>query len=167
MTYERFTIYHEAYQDTDDMGRAIAPPFDFYIVGNSKISFNFDNEEEANRLMVFVNDLINENDVLKQQTKTKYIVNKQYEELKQFKNLANDYNIPFDKLYDVFEKSIDWDCETDCRINAIQLLRENENFKRFFKELKSSGYWNDDYLTEQDWLDVKLWINNVVNDDKE
>ena len=42
-----------------------------------------------------------------------------------------------------------------------RLNDENEQLKQFFKELKGRGYWNDDYLTEQDWFDVKQWIERV------
>ncbi len=58
------------------------------------------------------------------------LLNEQHEIIEKFTNIARKCNIPFDKLCDVFEKSIDWDCETDCKINAIQILRENEQLKQ-------------------------------------
>lgn len=41
------------------------------------------------------------------------------------------------------------------------LSEENEQLKKVFRELITSGYWDDDYLTEQDWNDLKRWIENV------
>ena len=42
-----------------------------------------------------------------------------------------------------------------------ELNDENEQLKKVFRELITSGYWDDDYLTEQDWNDLKRWIENV------
>ena len=42
-----------------------------------------------------------------------------------------------------------------------RLERENEQLKKVFRKLITSGYWDDDYLTEQDWNDLKRWIENV------
>ena len=44
---------------------------------------------------------------------------------------------------------------------ASKYLEENEQLKKVFRELITSGYWDDDYLTEQDWNDLKRWIENV------
>ena len=50
MTEKQFKVHVEGYQDTDDMGYAIAPPVIYYHVGNSEIGFNFDTEREAKML---------------------------------------------------------------------------------------------------------------------
>ena len=44
-------------------------------------------------------------------------------------------------------------------LNEFQ--KENEQLKKVFRELITSGYWDDDYLTEQDWNDLKRYIENV------
>ena len=64
------------------------------------------------------------------------LLNEQHEIIEQFTNIARKCNIPYDKLCDAFEKSIDWDCETDCKINAIQILKENEQLKFQLKECR-------------------------------
>ena len=42
-----------------------------------------------------------------------------------------------------------------------ELEKENEQLKKVFRELITSGYWDDAYLTEQDWNDLKRYIENV------
>ena len=64
MTEKRFEVHVEGYQDTDDMGYAIAPPVVYYHVGNSKIGFNFDTEREAKMLCEAWNNLVKENNEL-------------------------------------------------------------------------------------------------------
>lgn len=66
---KRFTVIQEEYQDTDDMGYAIAPPLSYYYASNSEIGFNFDDEREANRFADYINQIIDENKELKQQLK--------------------------------------------------------------------------------------------------
>lgn len=59
---KRFKVHAEEYQDTDDMGYAIAPPVMHYHVGNSEIGFNFDTEKEAEMLCEEWNKLVDENE---------------------------------------------------------------------------------------------------------
>lgn len=59
---KRFKVHAEEYQDTDDMGYAIAPPVMYYHVGNSEIGFNFDTEKEAEMLCEEWNKLVDENE---------------------------------------------------------------------------------------------------------
>lgn len=54
---EGFNVFPDAYQDTDDEGRAIAPPDVFYEVSNGWISFRIDDEFEANKLRRYLNKL--------------------------------------------------------------------------------------------------------------
>ena len=65
MTEKQFKVHAEGYQDTDDMGYAIAPPVTYYHVGNSEIGFNFDTEREAKMLCEAWNKLVEENEQLK------------------------------------------------------------------------------------------------------
>ena len=44
---------------------------------------------------------------------------------------------------------------------ADLIKEENEQLKKVFRELITSGYWDDNYLTEQDWNDLKRYIENV------
>ena len=69
MTEKQFKVHAEEYQDTDDMGYAIAPPVIYYHVGNSKIGFNFDTEKEAKMLCEEWNKLVKENELIKQENK--------------------------------------------------------------------------------------------------
>lgn len=64
---KRFSVHAEEYQDTDDMGYAIAPPIISYHVGNSEIGFNFDTEREANMLCEAWNKFVEENKQLKEE----------------------------------------------------------------------------------------------------
>ena len=42
-----------------------------------------------------------------------------------------------------------------------ELKEENKQLKGFFKKLKKSGYWTERYLIEQDWDDLKNWIELI------
>lgn len=52
-----FNVFPDVYQDTDDEGRAIAPPDVFYEVSNGWISFSINDEFEANKLSRYLNKL--------------------------------------------------------------------------------------------------------------
>ena len=95
-------------------------------------------EKTGNEIISLLNDLNNENESLKTRVDSLYheIENnigsfkknnrerlKLEKELEQFRNLADDYNIPFDKLYGAFE---------DC-------LEENEQLKSFIYGLTTKG----------------------------
>ncbi len=54
---EGFNVFPDVYQDTDDEGRAIAPPDVFYEVSNGWISFSINDEFEANKLSRYLNKL--------------------------------------------------------------------------------------------------------------
>ena len=62
MTEKRFKVHAEGYQDTDDMGYAIALLVTYYHVGNSEVGFNFDTEREAKMLCEAWNKLVEENE---------------------------------------------------------------------------------------------------------
>ena len=52
------------------------------------------------------------------------------------------------------------------RINAVEreneaLEKENREYKHFFEALKQ-GYWDEDYLTPQDWRDIKSRIETIL-----
>ena len=51
------------------------------------------------------------------------------EQLKQFKNLAIDYNIPLSKLCSAFEDALSSDTVTDLETQIMQLKEENEQLK--------------------------------------
>ena len=50
-----------------------------------------------------------------------------------------------------------------CHDCCKEIRKENNELKGFFKELKKSGYWNEKCLIEQDWSDLKSWINIVMD----
>lgn len=93
MTEKRFKVHAEEYQDTDDMGYAIAPPVTYYHVGNSEIGFNFDTEKEAEMLCEAWNKLVEENEVLKKENQQlKQTLNINLEEKKSdFKEIPDDW----------------------------------------------------------------------------
>ena len=80
MTKKQFKVHAEGYQDTDDMGYAIAPPVTYYHVGNSEIGFNFDTEREAKMLCEAWNKLVEENEQLEKENNK---LKKETNELKQ------------------------------------------------------------------------------------
>ncbi|MBQ6219934.1 MAG: hypothetical protein IJH63_00805 [Methanobrevibacter sp.] len=51
------------------------------------------------------------------------------EHLKQFKNLARDYNIPFNKLIDTFEDVLNSDTVTTLETEVAKLKEENKQLK--------------------------------------
>ena len=56
-------------------------------------------------------------------------LSKENEELTQFRNLAKDYNIPFDKLCDAFEAGLNQDTITDLETENGKLKEENRRLK--------------------------------------
>ena len=63
-------------------------------------------------------------------------ISEENKELTQFKNLARDYNIPFDKLYDAFEEDLNQDTVTDLEMKILKLKEENKQLKEENKRLK-------------------------------
>lgn len=62
-------------------------------------------------------------------------VTNQQDELQQFKNLARDYNIPFDKLYDAFESNLNNDTTIALESQIATLKSENKRLENNIDEL--------------------------------
>ena len=60
----------------------------------------------------------------------------------------------------ICDNGIELPSSTACDL-LNKLHEENEELKEVFRVLITSGYWDDDYLTEQDWNDLKRYIENV------
>ena len=64
------------------------------------------------------------------------MVTDENKQLKQFQNIAEDYNIPFDKLCTAFEDMLNCDCYTDCKNEINRYRKENEQLKQQLKDCK-------------------------------
>ena len=150
MTEKQFKVHAEEYQDTDDMGYAIAPPVIYYHVGNSKIGFNFDTEKEAKMLCEAWNKLVEENEQSKMMIATlRNIVlenedlEKENKELKDFKEKVFDLideNIKYYRKYSTLTVKMPMDCKyrKSCldnhSINVGNKAKENA-YQKLKKEL--------------------------------
>ena len=77
MTTKRFTLFKSEITD-------------LYVINDDEHEYTFagmQDKNNAERIIKLLNELNDENDILKQQLKTKYIVNKQYEENQKLKEL--------------------------------------------------------------------------------
>ena len=63
-------------------------------------------------------------------------ISEENKELEQFRNIARDYNIPFDKLCDAFEEDLNQDTVTDLETEILKLKEENKQLKEENKRLK-------------------------------
>ena len=119
MTEKRFKVHAEMYQDTDDMGYAIAPPVTYYHVGNSEIGFNFDTEKEAEMLCEAWNKLVEENEQLKNKIDTLEDDNQTYHKSLEKLNLYTKRFIPTNCINEF----------KDCKTNRYYWLDHEGNFK--------------------------------------
>lgn len=89
---------------------------------------------EADVLVDLLNDLSEENDVLKQQLKTKVIVNKQYEELQRIKQENEQLKSTIKKVTELLSDEVDLFSEkaTEHDIIAYEELKELDNKDAFY-----------------------------------
>ena len=85
-----------------------------------------------------LNELVEENDVLKQQLKTKYVVNKQYEELQKIKE-ENQYLREILDIGETNAKAI-VDVLNIQQDRIKELTKENEELKQHIKKLEKQIY---------------------------
>lgn len=91
----------------------------FEILYNGECIINVFDNDDVDEFLELLNQISEEN-----------------KELTQFKNLARDYNIPFDKLYDAFEEDLNQDTVTDLEMKILKLKEENKQLKEENKRLK-------------------------------
>ena len=96
--------------------------------------YGIDKEFTSDEFEDFLNELNDENDILKQQLQTRYIVNKQYEELQRVK-----------KENDELKKQVE-----DCRdYNAILYKNCIQKDKRWLKRIKRVEDELEEYVKEK------------------
>lgn len=88
------------------------------------------------------------------------VTNKTYSDNRSLEKLINSLyeqirDLEYQLEYNINQKEV-------CFKDAGILGKENEKFHLFFDELKKSGYWKDSYLTEQDWTELKIWIDMML-----
>ena len=130
----------------------------YYLDGEYWESWDNFGEEMADAINKLLEELNDENDVHKQQLKTKYIVNKQYEELQKVKEENEQLKQEYLKLKHrhslLHDECLDAECEKDSLKKDVESLeKENEQLKQFQDRVFS-------------WIDMHLQRLPTLRDDE-
>ena len=129
---KRFTVIRKKNPVSKEMGNYVQDR------GTTILKLGF--LEDCKDVCDILNELNDENDVLKQQLKTKYIVNKQYEELqkikKEHRKLQLDFNDCCAIITNLKESKLDIEDENEqLKQGIIDCIFEGESLQIFAEEM--------------------------------
>ena len=116
--------------------------------------YGIDKEFTSDEFEDFLNELNDENDILKQQLQTKYIVNKQYEELQRLKKENEQLKQKIQRWKNLYELK---DSEVTARVDALNRVCEYYTSEVLFKSDVDPNKAVREVINEILNTEVEMW----------
>ena len=116
--------------------------------------YGIDKEFTSDEFEDFLNELNDENDILKQQLQTKYIVNKQYEELQRLKKENEQLKQKIQRWKNLYELK---DSEVTARVDALNKVCEYYTSEVLFKSDVDPNKAVREVINEILNTEVEMW----------